>query len=532
MDPLLEYPLAKGYVDAQGGRLLRDMESSAWYRFAAGWDKALPGSVSVGIREYLLAANPDPSDDKLCQRYASEPLGSKVGKMVSEIVEVRGSDTFDLNPCLVGIAGGAVHDVRNRITRPAEVADFVSRATGCASAPAGTPRFDAFLARTFPGDPDTVAYLLRALGYCLTGFTDEHRALFFQGAPATGKSALIEIVKLVFGTYCKSVPARTFVRSNSDEHPTIVANLKGPRLVTFAETGDGGKLDDEMMNSVIAGDSIGARYMKRDWFEFVPTCKLVMASNFRPRTSGPESGVYRRLRVIHFASAIPEAERIQGLARSIVKAEGPAILALLLAEASAWHERMQRTGRSGLLPESDAVRAETERYFAESDPIGEFISINMEFGQDADRDTQGGLRTLQGMGRGGGPRAHDDAIQSHAKAHEPALPPGRQGAPAVLGAGLRRSAHQVPHRDRVGRGGPVLTTARNMEYNGHMPRRAHQTEPMHRINAKVPLSVWKQLLAQAAALDLTPSDLIRLRLRDPLRIELPGIDFEKGTSAS
>ena len=118
--------------------------------------------------------------------------------------------------------------------------------------------------------------------------------------------------------------------------------------------------------------------MNKDWFEFTPRCKLLMASNFRPRMSGPESGVYRRLRLVHFTREVPAKKRVLGLAASICEEEGPAILHAMLGEAHAWAKDMRASGnRSGLVPESDAVKRETERYFAESDPIGEFIDLHI-----------------------------------------------------------------------------------------------------------------------------------------------------------
>ena len=139
-----------------------------------------------------------------------------------------------------------------------------------------------------------------------------------------------------------------------------------------------------MLNQVIAGDAISGRYMNKDWFEFTPRCKLLMASNFRPRMGGPESGVYRRLRVIHFVHEVPKERRVAGLARAIFRDEGPAILHRFLGEAHAWAGAMGKSaGNTGLLPESAVIRRETKRYFDESDPIGEFIELHLEFESEA-----------------------------------------------------------------------------------------------------------------------------------------------------
>ena len=379
---LREFELAERYVGRREGALCFDVETKRWFEFRSGWSRPVAGAVTSAVRRFVREANPAKTDPKSLKAYDREPLGRRVTTMTAELTAIRASEVFDQNDLLVGLRGGKVYDVRTGETRAARLGDRVSIETAVEPEQGETSKFDKFLEETFGGDTATIKYLLRFLGYCLTGSTSEHRMLFFQGPPATGKSALLELIRLIFGGLARAVPARTFLESRADEHPTVVANLQGHRLVYFAETGEGKRLDEARMSEVIAGDKIAARVMRGDYFEFVPRCKLIMSSNFRPSMSGGDSGIYRRLRLILFSREVPEKDRIEGLAQRIFDAEGPSILARLLAEATAWHKERERSGRSGLLPESPAIDRETAGYFAEADPIPEFVETCLDFGAD------------------------------------------------------------------------------------------------------------------------------------------------------
>ena len=226
--PTEELSLARSFVRSARGRLLFDVETGKWMAFDKGWKKSIKEPVIVRVRQFVANSNPEPEEPKMRNKFNAEGLGTRIYKMSSELTAVAGSERFDLDDALVGFPGGGIAEIITGKIRAAAKEDMVSIETGCAPKEGPTPRFDAFLEETFGGDADTIRYLCRFFGYCLTGSTEEHKALFFQGAPATGKSAFIEIVKLVFGGYCKAINSKTFVSGRSDEHPTIVANLRGP----------------------------------------------------------------------------------------------------------------------------------------------------------------------------------------------------------------------------------------------------------------------------------------------------------------
>ena len=99
----------------------------------------------------------------------------------------------------------------------------------------------------------------------------------------------------------------------------------------------------------------------------MPQFKLWLAANNRPRITGTDGAIWRRILQIPFNVQIPENERDPKLKAILcdTKKTGPAILAWLVRGCLAWQ-------REGLNPPM-AVLQTTEEYKAEMDPLVEFI---------------------------------------------------------------------------------------------------------------------------------------------------------------
>ena len=79
----------------------------------------------------------------------------------------------------------------------------------------------------------------RVIGYCLTGSVCEHALFFLYGTGANGKSVFLSTIAGLLGDYAKTAPASAFTATNTEQHPTDVAGLRGARFVTAIETEDG-----------------------------------------------------------------------------------------------------------------------------------------------------------------------------------------------------------------------------------------------------------------------------------------------------
>jgi putative DNA primase/helicase len=211
------------------------------------------------------------------------------------------------------------------------------------------------------------------LGYSLTGLTREHALFFAYGTGANGKSVLLSTVAGILGDYHKTAPLETFVASNGDRHPTDLAGLRGSRLVTASETEEGRRWAEARIKQLTGGDRVSARFMRQDFFEFLPQFKLIIAGNHKPSLRSVDEAIRRRFHLIPFSVTIPTDERDGELTEKL-KEEWPGILAWLIEGCEEWQ-------RKGLRP-PQAVLEATEAYLSAEDSLAAWID------ERCDRDPQ------------------------------------------------------------------------------------------------------------------------------------------------
>jgi putative DNA primase/helicase len=276
-------------------------------------------------------------------------------------------DQWDADPWMLNTPDGVVN-LQTGTKRAHQAADYMTKIT--AAGPRGDcPRFLAFLERITGSDPELIAYLRRVLGYALTGITREHALFFGYGTGANGKSVLLSTVAGILGDYHKTAPIETFTASNVDRHPTDLAMLRGARLVTATETEEGRQWAESRIKSLTGGDRVSARFMRQDFFEFMPQFKLFIAGNHRPGLRSVDEAIRRRFHLIPFAVTIPAEERDSELTEKM-KAEWPGILAWIIEGCLVW--------QSDGLAAPQAVTAATAEYLESEDAIAAWIDDRCE----------------------------------------------------------------------------------------------------------------------------------------------------------
>ena len=177
-------------------------------------------------------------------------------------------EQFDADPMVLNTPGGTV-DLRTGELHGHERQQYLTKVT--AAAPGrNCPLWRSFLHRVTDGDSELQAFLQRVIGYCLTGSTREHALFFLYGTGANGKSVFLSTIAGLLGDYAKSAPASAFTASNTEQHPTDVAGLRGARFVTATETEDGRWWAEAKIKNLTGGD----RY-RRD------SCDRIFSSTFR-----------------------------------------------------------------------------------------------------------------------------------------------------------------------------------------------------------------------------------------------------------
>jgi P4 family phage/plasmid primase-like protien len=272
----------------------------------------------------------------ICREVAPEcgkPAAVMTAKTVSAVVQLARSDRrlaaaaeqWDENHLQLVTAGdgdmvpAATYDLATGLARAPDPLDYMTKTTVCSAAPRGTPhpQWSAFLDRITAGNAELQGFLQRYVGYCCTGLTTEHTFVFAYGTGANGKSTFINTIARIFGDYATVADMGTFIASNTERHPTDLAKLRGARLVVAQETQRGRRWDESKIKALTGGDRLTARFMRQDFFDFVPTFKLFICGNHKPRLSSVDEAMRRRLLLVPFTVRIPPGERDPDLAEKL-----------------------------------------------------------------------------------------------------------------------------------------------------------------------------------------------------------------------
>ena len=284
----------------------------------------------------------------------------------------RNATEYDKHRHLLGLANGLCVDFARKIVRPTERKDLISVASPVVyDTNATCPEFDSFLHRAFGGDPDMIDYWWRIVGYSMTGFVD-HDALFFcYGLGANGKSTGLMVLRFLLGDQLSTmVDVNTLLGTNGSDASLDYKKsmLEGKRLIITDELPDNKKINESMVKGLLGGEDIVARRPYEKPYTFSPTHKIWMVGNHKPKISGVDHGIWRRIHLIPWEVTIPANERKpRSQMWATFKAELPGILNHAIDGYLDFEER------GGLCPPA-MVKAATEEYRLEEDSLQQFVA--------------------------------------------------------------------------------------------------------------------------------------------------------------
>lgn len=283
---------------------------------------------------------------------------------------------WDTDPYLIATPGGTV-DLTTGDIQESNPDDLITRCTSVT--PAYTPDcplWYKFLNDACAGDQEQILFLQKMAGYALTGDTREHALFFIYGDGGNGKSIFLNILTRIMHTYAFTSPMETFTASKNDQHPTALASLNGPRLVTSSETEEGKRWAEARIKSITGGDPISARFMQKDLFTFKPKFKLLIVGNHKPSLNSVDDAARRRFRLVPFVHKPPVADKL--LEHKLVD-ELPQIFRWAIDGCLLWQEH-------GLEPPK-SVSDSTAKYFADQDILQQWMDERCDLGEDKIEDS-------------------------------------------------------------------------------------------------------------------------------------------------
>lgn len=380
---------AERFAARHGGRVRYCAGLGGWYVWTRHrWEQDTTDAIHRLAKDTVraIAAEAEEADDdklrEAIERHASKSESrSSIESMLSlaraEKPIPSRVEQWDRDPWLLAVRNGTV-DLRTGELQPHDPARYITKLAPVVYDPvAAAPRWMAFLDEIMDGRRDLVEYLQRAVGYSLTGSTREHKLLFLHGSGRNGKSTFLNTIRHMLGDYAsQAAPELLLMSRRGADGPTPeIARLRGARFVSTVEIEQGRRMAESFVKQLTGGDPLVARYLRENPFEFVPECKVWVATNHKPRVTGSDRAIWSRVQLVPFTKTIPREQRDPEL-QGKLEAEAQGILQWALAGCLSWQER-------GLAPPKEVIAA-TEEYREEEDVFGRFIADTCVVADDAE----------------------------------------------------------------------------------------------------------------------------------------------------
>lgn len=206
----------------------------------------------------------------------------------------------------------------------------------------------------------------KAVGYSLTGSTEEQCLFILHGTGANGKSTFLNTISTMLGDYARQTPTDALLVKRGDGLSNDVARLHGARLVSAVEVEGGRRLAEAQVKQLTGGDLIAARFLYQEFFEFRPAFKLFLGVNHTPVIQGTDHGIWRRIHLVPFTVTIAKEDQDKRLGEKL-RAERSGILRWAVEGGLAWQAE-------GLEPPL-VVSMATEEYRAEMAILARFLGV-------------------------------------------------------------------------------------------------------------------------------------------------------------
>ena len=368
--PSLSQPhLAQEWIKAFGKDWRYVKAWSRWYKYNGNlWREDPDGEIDGEFLLWVVRAANWRAASELSSAQKRAISSRTSAWMVRGIVEVlqpvrSTREQWDSNQWALGTPGGTV-DLKTGKIHAGRREEHITMSTTVAPVFQPSKPWEAFLDSIHPGRPDMIAFLKRYAGYWLTGSIAEETLLFCIGEGQNGKGTFIKAISDVMGDYALRINESTLMVQNNATHTSEIAVMRNKRLVYVDETKTGSVWDEGRIKEMTGGSKITACLKFRDNEEFVPTMKLAVIGNVKPRITNGGASIERRLHTARFPVRFSMQERDNSL-KQRMEAEYPKILAWMIEGCLEWQA-------IGLQPPADVLEA-TRSYLESSDVLGEWI---------------------------------------------------------------------------------------------------------------------------------------------------------------
>ena len=294
-------------------------------------------------------------------------------------------DEWDRHPMILACENGVI-DLTSGTLKESNPGDYIKchaptewRGLDCPS-----PVWDNFLLEIFDGNTEIVNYLLRLLGYGITGMTTEHVMPVFYGQGRNGKGTIFEVLGKILGDIAKPCGHELLVELSSSKSggaasPDIM-DLMGRRMAWTSEVDDNRSFNMSKVKRLTGNDSLKGRHLYKDIVTFEPTHKLFLLTNSKPHADASDYAFWKRIQLLNFPISFVddpvkdnERKRNPNLMQELLR-EKSGILASLVRGCLEWQ-------RINISPPNQ-ILLDSQEYQLSEDILGIFIDDVCHIGPD------------------------------------------------------------------------------------------------------------------------------------------------------
>lgn len=210
------------------------------------------------------------------------------------------------------------------------------------------------------------------MGYILYPNNEMQRALCCIGGGSNGKSVLLNVMSLVYG---KENISNVEMSAFAQDFQRI--KLMDSMLNISSETRSNVAQAESYFKSVVAGDTCSACYKGKDYVEFIPRAKIIMACNEYLKPNDTSNGFLRRLLFVRFPVKFcddpnPDNELEQPIDRTLeAKFSKPEYLSGIMNWVISGYRQLKSVGE---FTKADDTQEIVEEFTALTNPVIDFLA--------------------------------------------------------------------------------------------------------------------------------------------------------------
>lgn len=225
-----------------------------------------------------------------------------------------------------------------------------------------------YLDYAMEGDQERIDLLQEWAGYLLTPTNYLQKFLVLEGLGGNGKTVYFAGIRAMLGRDNVSSVALENFSGRFDLSTTI-----GKQANICGDVGEIDGVAEGQLKQFTGGDCMTFDRKGMTPLELIPTAKLMMAWNLRPRFKDRSMGVWRRMMIVPFEREVEDSQRVVGMDSDkywLESGEVPAILRWAI-------EGLDRLKTIGRFTQPAISKQAITEYRHESNPASEFLNEHL-----------------------------------------------------------------------------------------------------------------------------------------------------------